>query len=565
MAMKVGELFTEVDVRDGKFNKGIGKMQGALSSKLGVSSAAVGAATAGIAAVGAAAAAAGAKGVKEFTKFEKGMNEVFTLLPNASENMKKEMTKDLREFTTEMGVATEKAVPALYDSISSGIPKENVFTFMETAQKAAVAGSSSLKESVNMLTTVTKGYGDTSEETVQKVSDLALQTVRLGETTFPELASSMGKVTPLASSMGVKMESLFGAMSTLTGVTGSTSEVATQLRGVMSSLTKPTALMEQVIAQLGYESGKAMVEAEGLQGTLQILKGAVDGNQKKMAGMFGQVEALNAALALTGPQAENFTKKTKAMGKSAGTTDDAYKQMEKSLSRSFDKMKAAIQDVWLEIGKQLAPAVKDLANFITENMPIIKTTAKVAFKVIGLAIQGIIFPIDKTMDALRGLFNFLGMIKDVLTAPFRKAKKWLEGFSLKDIGQNIVQGAVDGIKSMAGKPVKAIKSIFGNAKSVAKNILGISSPSKEFEKIGINTTEGFTKGLENSKKSAIGRVSDMMSGIINVNQPQMAGSGGPQVIRLNITQNISDKETAEYANDDLVSKLQGRGVAGGFR
>ena len=39
------------------------------------------------------------------------------------------------------------------------------------------------------------GYGDTSAAAVAKASDLALLTVRLGQTTFPELAASIGRVT----------------------------------------------------------------------------------------------------------------------------------------------------------------------------------------------------------------------------------------------------------------------------------------------------------------------------------------------------------------------------------
>ena len=61
----------------------------------------------------------------------------------------------------------------------------------------------------NLLSAVTKGYGDTSAEAVQKAADLSFATVRLGQTTFPELAAAMGKVIPLASTLGVEQEQLF--------------------------------------------------------------------------------------------------------------------------------------------------------------------------------------------------------------------------------------------------------------------------------------------------------------------------------------------------------------------
>ena len=104
---------------------------------------------------------------------------------------------------------------------------------LEVATKAAKAGNAETADSVKMLSAVTKGYGDTSAAAVQKAADLAFQTVKLGQTSFPELAASMGAVVPLASTLKVSQEQLFGAMATLTGVTGSTSEVTTQLKATL--------------------------------------------------------------------------------------------------------------------------------------------------------------------------------------------------------------------------------------------------------------------------------------------------------------------------------------------
>ena len=78
---------------------------------------------------------------------------------------------------------------------------------------------------------------------MQKASDLAFLTVKLGQTSFPELASSMGQVVPLAATMKVSQEELFGAMATLTGVTGGTAEVTTQLRATMQEFLSPSSQM----------------------------------------------------------------------------------------------------------------------------------------------------------------------------------------------------------------------------------------------------------------------------------------------------------------------------------
>lgn len=564
MAMKVGELFTEVEVRQDKFNTGLGKMQSALANKLGVSSAAVGAATAGIAAVGAAAAAAAVKGVSEFTKFEKQLREVFTLIPDASEQMKNQMTEDIREFSVEMGVATDEAVPALYQAISAGVPKDNVFNFLETAQKAAVGGVTDLETAVDGLTSVVNAYG---RETIgaTEASDIMFTAVKQGKTTFGEMSSSLNQVIPIASSMGVEFGNVAAALSTMTAQGTPTAQATVQIRQALSELGKEGSDAYDAFKKVaGQAFPDFIAEGGNLQEAMQLMKQAADENGTSIQNLFGNIRAGQAAMQLTGAGAEKFQENLNGMDESAGATQQAYDEMEKSLSRSFDKIKSAVQDVWLEIGTELAPIMKDLADWIIANMPAIKRIVGTTFELIA-EVVGLVGPvIGDTLEAFITFFDVVARIVDAVINPFETVKEFLKKFSLYDIGRDIIQGLINGIKEKLMTPVRLIQNMANDVKNAAKNILGIQSPSKEFQKIGMNVTEGFREGIKQTERLAANQVSNMMQGTIN--QPQMAASGGgPQVIRLNVTQNISDKQTAEYANDDLVAKLQGRGVPGGYR
>src|SRR6056297_1420181 len=169
MALKVGELFATADIRDKQFNRKMSNMKGMIGKggKLAL------AAGAGAAAIGAALAGASAKGIKEFAKFEKQMSEVFTLMPDATNEAKNQMTADMREFSKEMGVMTDEAAPALYQAISAGVPRDNVFSFLEQAQKAAVGGVTDLKTAVDGMTSVVNAYGEErSEEHTSELQSL---------------------------------------------------------------------------------------------------------------------------------------------------------------------------------------------------------------------------------------------------------------------------------------------------------------------------------------------------------------------------------------------------------
>ena len=84
-------------------------------------------------------------------------------------------------------------------------------------------------------------------------------------------------------------------MATLTGVTGSTAEVVTQMKATMQAFLSPSKNMQAALKNMGYESGQALLESKGLQGSLDALKDAVGGNELAFAGLFSSVEAQTAA------------------------------------------------------------------------------------------------------------------------------------------------------------------------------------------------------------------------------------------------------------------------------
>lgn len=132
------------------------------------------------------------------------------------------------------------------------------------------------------------------------------------------------KVIPLCATMKVKEEELFGAMATLTGVTGGTAEVSTQLKATIQGFMQPTTAMTSALKKMGYENGQAAIESLGLQGALDALKESVNGDELAFAGMFSSVEAKTAVLALAGAQSEDFTNKTKEMYSATGAAESAF-------------------------------------------------------------------------------------------------------------------------------------------------------------------------------------------------------------------------------------------------
>ena len=312
-----------------------------------------------------AAVAFGKSALESAATFESGMSNVATLLDGDTATVNKriaEMGDDIMGVAKKTGVATDDLSNGMYQIVSALGDSADASSKLEVAAKAAKAGGATTVDAINLLSAVTKGYGDTSGKAWSKASDLAFQTVKLGQTSFPELAASMGKVVPIASALNISQEELFGSFATLTGVTGSTAEVATQMKSVFSGLMTPSKQLSDTISSLGYESANAMLDQLGLIGTLDKLSAACGDDKQAVAKLFSSVEAQTAVLALAGSQTENWVQKTEAMAGAANATSNAFDKQTDNLQGKLDRMKQVFETFKIKVGNILIPIVSNIVE-----------------------------------------------------------------------------------------------------------------------------------------------------------------------------------------------------------
>ena len=382
----------------------------------------------GMAAVGTVAVAAtaavvklGADAVKSAAAFEQQMANVASLLDGTTEQISKrvnELSDDVIKVSNKTGMSTDELSDGLYKIISAVGDSEDAITQMELAAKVAKAGGTETTEAIDLLTAVTKGYGDTSGEAFQKAADLAFMTDKLGQTSVPELAGAIGKVIPLSAALGVEQEELFGSFAALTGVTGNTAEVSTQMKAVMSGLMQPTKQMTEALESLGFANANVALETLGFDGMLQSLKSAMGDDVQATAKLFSSVEAQTAILALAGAQSEDLTEKTKAMYEATGAADAAFATRTDTLEYTVEVIKNLGKNFVLSIGRKILPVVKSVAEKLLpaieaglDNvMPLFDSIYQAAspfIEIIGNFIASILPMFKKRMDGLKKIFELL--------------------------------------------------------------------------------------------------------------------------------------------------------------
>ena len=140
---------------------------------------------------------------------------------------------------------------------------------------------------------------------------------------------------------------------------------------------------------MGYESGQAMLDALGLQGSLIALKNSVDGNDVAFSDFFGDVTAKTAVLSLAGSQAENFASKTAEMYEATGAANTAFERQTNNLKYDIRMIKNLGANFLTQLGTNILPYVREFAEAA---LPVVSE----ALEKIGSYMTGTIIPAAET-------------------------------------------------------------------------------------------------------------------------------------------------------------------------
>lgn len=170
-----------------------------------------------------------------------------------------------------------------------------------------------------------------------------------------------------------------------------------------------------------------------------------------------------------------------------------------SLYKNWEEIKTKCSEIWTSI--------KDFFSNIVEK---IKTSV-----------------IEKFNSIKESVSNKMNEVKTSISDIWNKVMDFFKDIDLFEIGANIIQGLINGVKSMASSIVNSVKGVVDGAIEGAKNLLGIHSPSRVFMEFGEYTGEGFINGI-NEMKNAVAKAGQDMAdaSIPNIKQPKFKSLEG---------------------------------------
>lgn len=417
----------------------------------------------------ASATALTAFAVKTAGDFDTAFREIATLVDqpiNALEGFR----QGILDYASTSTAPLDQVTSAIYNAISAGVDFEQAIEAVAQAEKLSVAGKADLNASLVVLVSSLNAYGLELDQ-AERFSDALFQTVKLGQTTLPELAAGLAQVTGTAATLEVPFETVLAAIAALTAQGTPTKQAITQINAAFTALIKPSKQASDLAAELGIQFDAQAIKAKGLEGVLNEVAIATGGNEEQMGTLFGSVEALRAVFPLTGKAAESFSDALDANSTSAGVTAAAFEKMANDVGQSIQKVQNSITGLLIAVGDPLLNEFGGVANSIAA-----------IFQALGGSLQ--------SNDGLGPLLQYVEQIAQEIEAAFAT------------IAGNLPE-ALEGVDT-----TKAIEGL----KSLREAVEGL------FDGVDLSTPEGIRDALQQAV-DAFGNLSEFSAGAIEGLQP----------------------------------------------
>jgi TP901 family phage tail tape measure protein len=440
--------------------------------------------------------AMGAVAVNEFATVEKGLREINSLFGLTGEEAEKNfgmLTKVAEEASKELGILQSDVVPAMYNAISAGVPKENIFEFIKVAGKAAIGGVTDLNTAVDGLTSIINAFGLSMSE-AEAVADSMFAAVQGGKTTFSQLSDSIFNIAPAAAAAGVSFQEVNAAIATLTAGGTPTAVATTQIRAALTGLQRPSKELDAIFQQLGFKTAQLAIEKKGLGFALDAVKKASNGSNGELQTLLGSTEAVAAANVLAGTGAAKFSDELERQANSAGAAANAAAEIDKSFGRELERTKVAASNLGIAIGGTLAPALSSLNGVVEKvisffsNLSPTTQTIVVAFGAFAAAVGPILLGIGSFISLIPTLTAGLATLKVALGAITIEMAAATAGVSL------LVYGLISLSQELARtSQIKAQVQQQLLAESLKETTKEVDALAKKYNEINPNLSENENK------------------------------------------------------------------------
>lgn len=308
--------------------------------------------------------AAGAAFVKFAADAETGFTKIDTLVGITGKALE-ELKTGVTGLSGQLGQSQTSLADGLFVITSAGQRSAAALETLEQASKASQLGLGAVNDVARVGVSVANAYGD-SVISASTAIDQLTAAARVGNFETAQFAPAIGKVLPLAKSLGISFAEASASVATFTKSGVSAPEAITGLKSLLSNIIKPSKGAAEALESVGLsvEDLQESVKTQGLAKTLIDLTKLFDGNTTALAKIIPNVEGLVAALATAGANGEDYVVNLKSIENATGIVDDGFKKVSETANFKFNQALTNLQNSAIKLGAVLLPVVKSIIDAI---------------------------------------------------------------------------------------------------------------------------------------------------------------------------------------------------------
>lgn len=475
----------------------------------------------------AAAAAVLVPATKGAMDYQDSVAKVTTLL-----DMSQTSVGDLQDMflglSDATGLSASSIAEAGYQALSASVDYEHLGSFLDTATSLAKVGFTDTATATDVLTTAINAYGMKSSD-ANDIAQKLVQTQNLGKTTVSELASSMGRVIPIASSSNVSLDNLTTAYALLTKNGISTAQSTTYMAAMLNELSDSgTDVGSTLEDRTGKSFQELMADGWSLSDVLGLLKQAADDSGKGFNELWGQSTAGAAAMTLLNSGSEEWNATMEVM---QGNTDVLGEGLDKlhtpaqMMREALNQLKNSGIELGLSLMETLAPIIEQVAtaisNLTTWFNSLDDGTKRTIITVLGLvaAATPVIGVISGIVSAIGFLFSPIGAIVaaiigvvSVITYLWNTSESFRSGVIA--IWNGIKAGVTAAVNGLRSGAIAAWNGIKSGVTSIVNGIKSTVTTVWNGIKTAVsNAVNGIKSGISNGLSAARNTVSNILTAI----------------------------------------------------
>lgn len=320
-----------------------------------------------------------AKGIQAATNFNGKMTEIQALLSDGTpagvlSKQMETLSSKSKKWAQQYGIDTSSINEGMEEMIKRGYNFNQTVGAMPSVLDAARASGDDFGTVMSSSTAILEQFGLKTNDTAsmmkntQRVTDSLTFVANKTSAGFSDMGTAMEYVGPVANSLGMSLEETSSAIGLLSnnGIEGD--KAGTALRGALSRLLKPTKESSVAFKALGVNLDEWKKGNIGLPDMLDTIKKSTEGmtdaeKSSLVAKAFGtQAQTgMNILIHQGGDALRDLTKETQ---NATGYTKKLADQMNDSDKNAFNKAKASLEVLAINLGQKLLPSIVPIVKEI---------------------------------------------------------------------------------------------------------------------------------------------------------------------------------------------------------